>query len=99
MGKSFKSDARQRVSAALSPTDDPFYLLVRYEKMQEPFTWNIVGMRMLKSVIVAAVASYFAIMWTTVAMPAISDYAEDLKREFMAEVNQTMTNFVVQINE
>merc|ERR1711904_424585 len=97
--KSFKSDARQRVSAALSPTDDPFYLLVRYEKMQEQFTWNIVGVRMLKSVIVAAVASYFAIMWTTVAMPAIEDYAEDLKREFLAQVNQTMTNFEIQINE
>merc|ERR1719160_1888999 len=97
--KSFKSDARQRVSAALSPKDDPFYLLVRYEKMQEQFTWNIVGMRMLKSVIVAAVASYFAIMWTTVAMPAIDDYAEVLKREFMAQVNQTIGATVAETME
>merc|ERR550514_15322 len=97
--KSFKSDARQRVSAALSPTDDPFYLLVRYEKMQDQFTWNIVGVRMLKSVIVAAVASYFAIMWTTVAMPAIEDYADELKQEFLGQVNQTMAQFQDQINE
>jgi hypothetical protein len=97
--KSFKSDARQRVSAALSPKDDPFYLLVRYEKMQEQFTWNIVGVRILYSVIAAAVASYFAIMWTTVAMPAIQDYADALKQEFLGQVNQTMAEFQVQMNE
>merc|ERR1719238_328068 len=86
-------------SAALSPKDDPFYLLVRYEKMQEQFTWNIVGVRILYSVIAAAVASYFAIMWTTVAMPAIQDYADELKQEFLGQVNQTIQEFQVQINE
>merc|ERR1711904_695605 len=97
--KSFKSDARQRVSAALSPKDDPFYLLVRYEKMQEQFTWNIVGVRILYSVIAAAVASYFAIMWTTVAMPAIQDYADELKQEFLSQVNQTIGATVAETME
>merc|ERR1719335_588865 len=96
---SFKSDARQRVSAALSPKDDPFFLMARFEKMQDSFTWNIVGVRMLYSIIAAFVGSYFAIMWTTVAMPAIQDYADELKQEFLGQVNQTMAEFQVQINE
>jgi hypothetical protein len=60
---SFKTEARQRVSAVLSAKGDRFELLNHYSGMQEQFTWKVCGMQMLASVIATAISSYFAIMW------------------------------------
>jgi len=95
---SFKTEARQRVSAVLSPKCDRFELLNRYDKMQEQFTWRVCGMQMLKSVIAAATSGYFAIMWVTILLPAIQDYADELKLEFAAQANQTFLALKTEVN-
>merc|ERR1712070_487218 len=86
---SFKTDARQRVSALLSPKCDRFELLNHYNQMQDHFTWTVTGMKMLISSIVAAITSYFAVMWATIFLPAIQDYADQLQRDLENELNQT----------
>merc|ERR1712224_64981 len=96
---SFKTDARQRVSALLSPKCDRFELLNRYDQMQDHFTWSVTGMKMLISSILAAITSYFAIMWATIFLPAIQDYADKLQRDLEIELNQTSNEVVTQINQ
>jgi len=95
---SFKTEARQRVSAVLSAKGDRFELLNHYSGMQEQFTWKVCGMQMLASVIATAISSYFAIMWATILLPAIQDYADDLKLEFAAQANQTLLAIKSEVN-
>lgn len=95
LNKSFKSEARQRVSEVLSPQNDPFFLFKKYEGMQDVFSWKILGVTMTFGNIASIFSTYAAIVFSSIILPAIQDYADALKAKVALELvglkNQTLS--------
>lgn len=96
--KSFKTEARQRVSEILSPKNDAFYLHQKYEGLQDIFTWNVLGLSMMYSTIATLISTYFAIVWASIILPAVQEYADELKTKLEVQANQTIATISNQIN-
>jgi hypothetical protein len=89
--KGLKSTDRKNVSTILSDSKDPEALLKHHEKLTERFTWKVLGLDMSYGAICAFVATYGAILWSAVVLPAMSNYVDSLKEQYF--YNSTLGAF------
>ena len=92
--KTLNSPRAQATSEVLSPKREKDYLFETHKSVQDGMTWVVLGAMLLPSAIISALTAYITVLFSTVVLPQINTYVEELESQYLPDnlANLTATS-------